>query len=336
VEAEMGVPSGKHIFGRDDIWPNLARMYDGYVKAPSQMECWNGWRTSYAVVAYFAGKYDVTRAQLEALNWKPEKEQMDDWGADLSLMPLEVAARTGPLGKKVSAAERARDYGDFSRALTDYSALKDAPNIDDRTRQFVECRLSELTSEKKLNDGEWVGLLPSRDDDPNWVFSFGKVHVLPDGAVEVESGPKGHMFYSRVRAGMNFEVRGQFEVVHSANKNFQGGVVMGVPDFNSFDWYGFRLKRHKGEEGDVASFATGWSRDQITRNLVLNDVTNSFDMTYQDGKVSAVINGVNVFDKDTPYQTIGVPNHSFLVGLGAFNDSTNTVIRYRNVQLRKF
>jgi hypothetical protein len=192
-----------------------------------------------------------------------------------------------------------------------------------------------LSAEKQLNDGKWIGLLPSSDDDPNWVFSFGKVHVLPDGAVEVESGPKGHMFYPRVRAGMNFEVRGQFEVVRSANKNFQGGVVMGVPDFDGYEWYGFRLKRHTGEEGDVSCFAIGWSREQIVRHLVLNDVTNSFDMTFQDGKVSAAVNGVNVFDQADPPRAISVPHNSYLVGLGAFNDSSDTVIRYRNVQLRK-
>lgn len=334
VENEMGEPAGKHIFGRADIWPNLKRMYDGYVIEPSKKDYWAGWRTSYTIVAYFAGQYDVARAQLEALNWKPLPANMQDWNVDLSLMPIEVAARTGPLRVNVSAAERARDDGDFSSALNDYIAIKDSPQADDRTRQFIDRRLSELSAEKKLNDGQWISMLPVRDNDPDWVYSLGNVHVLPDGAVQVESGPKGHMFFSRVRAGMNFEVRGQFELVHSANKNFQGGVVMGVPNFNGYNWYGFRLKRH-GEEGDVACFARGWSRQQIVRHLVLNDVTNSFDMTFQDGKVTASVNGLPVFDNAEPPRQIGVPDNSCLVGLGAFNDSPDTVIRYRNVQLRK-
>ncbi|HTV42025.1 MAG TPA: hypothetical protein VMF08_15690 [Candidatus Sulfotelmatobacter sp.] len=334
VESEIGEPPGKHIFGRDDVWPNLKRMYDGYVNAPSQKDSLTGWRTSYAIVAYFAGQYDVARAQLEALDWTPRSSNMQDWNVDLSLMPLEVAARTGPLRVKVSAAERARDFGDISGALKDYAAIKDSPEADDRTRQFIERRLSELTAEKQLNNGEWISFLPTRDNDPDWVYSFGHVHVLRDGAVQVESGPKGHMFFSRVRAGMNFEVRGQFELVHSANKNFQGGVVMGVPNFNGYSWYGFRLKRH-GEEGDVACFAQGWTREQIVRHLVLNDVTNSFDVTFQDGKVTASVNGLPVFDHADPPREIGVPDNSCLVGLGAFNDSPDTVIRYRNIQLRK-
>jgi hypothetical protein len=334
VESEMGLPAGQHIYGRADIWPNLKRMYDGYVSAPSQQQELNGWRTSYAIVAYFAHHYDVSRAQLEAMGWKPAPGNMKEWGTDLSLMPLEVAARTGPLGKQISVAELARDHGDNSLALKDYTELKDSSLADERTREFVQCRWSELTTEKRLNDGDWISLLPARDNDPDWVYSFGKTHVLPDGALEVESGPKGHMLFSRLRAGMNFEVRGQFELVHSANKNFQGGLVMGVPNFDGFAWYGFRLKRH-GEEGDVVCFAEGWTRRQIVRHVVLNDVTNSFDMTYEDGKVSATVNGVSVFDQADAPITIAVPGNSFLVGLGAFNDSPDTIIRYRHVQLRK-
>ena len=334
VESEMGQPAGKHIFGRADIWPNLKRMYDGYVNAPSQKEGLTGWRTSYAIVAWFAGQYDTARTELEALNWNPAPGNMQDWNVDLSLMPREVAARTGPLRAKVSAAERARNFGDFSSALKVYIEIKDSSQADDLTRQFIERRLSELSAEKRLNDGQWISLLPTRDNDPDWVYSFGNVHVLPDGAVQVESGPKGHMFFPRLRAGMNFEVRGQFELVHSANNNFQGGVVMGVPNFSGYNWYGFRLKRH-GEEGDVACFALGWSRQQIVRHLVLNDVTNSFDMTFQDGKVTASVNGTTVFDQADPPRNIGVPDNSCLVGLGAFSDSPDTVIRYRNVQLRK-
>jgi hypothetical protein len=334
VESELGRPAGQRIYGRPDIWPNLKRMYDGYVNAASQAQDLNDWRTYYAVVAFFAHHYDVARTQLEAVDWQPAPQHMKDWGVDLSLMPLEVAARTGSLGEKISAAELARDNGDNSLALKDYTAIKDSETTDDRTRQFVDCRVLELTAETQLEKGDWISLLPSQDNDPDWVYSFGKAHVLPDGAVEVESGPKGHMLYSRVRVGMNFEVRGQFELVHSANENFQGGIVMGVPDFDGYNWYGFRLKRH-GEEGDVACFARGWSRNQIERHIVLNDITNSFDMTYDDGKVSATVNGVSVLDQADPPRTISVPDNSFLVGLGAFNDSPDTVIRYRSVQMRK-
>ncbi len=334
VESELDLPAGRHIFGRSDIWPDLKRMYDGYVNQPSVAGYRDGWRASYAIVAYFAGKYDVARTQLEALNWKPPAQRMSGWSVDLSLVPLEVAARTGPLGGRISDAESTRTDGDIGGALKKYSDLKDAAGADARTREFIQRRLSQLTAEQTLQQGKWISLLPSRDNDPDWVYSFGKTRVLPDGALEVESGPKGHLLFSRVRAGTDFEVRGRFEVVHSANKNFQAGLVMGVPDYDGYNWYGFRIKRHD-EEGDVVCIGRGWSRQQVTRPFVLNDVTNSFDFIFQDGKVSASVNDVRILDQVAPPVDISVPDNSYLVGLGAFNDSPDTIIRYRDVQLRK-
>ncbi|HLX95370.1 MAG TPA: hypothetical protein VKU37_06490, partial [Verrucomicrobiae bacterium] len=334
VESEMDLPAGRHIYERADIWPELQKMYQGYIAEPSQSPWRAGWRTSYAVVAYFAGKYDVARGQLEALNWKLAPESLNNWGVDLSLMPFEVAARTGPLGAKISAAESARATDGLDAALKRYADLASAPDADARTREFIQRRLAQLTAARRLQDGQWVDLLPADDHDPDWVFSFGKVRRLADGALEVESGPKGHMLFSTVPAGMNFEVRGRFEVVHSSNTNFQAGLVMGVPDFDGYNWYGFRIKRH-ADEGDIVCLGRGWSRQQITQHVVLNDVTNSFDFTLQNGRATAFVNGIEVFHQAAPPAAIEVPDNNYLVGLGAFNDSVDTVIRYRDVQLRQ-
>ena len=129
-------------------------------------------------------------------------------------------------------------------------------------------------------------------------------------------------------------MRGQFEVVRSSDNDFQAGLVMGLPRMEGYNWYGFRMKRHD-VEGDVVCLGRGWSRQQITRHVVLNDVTNSFDFTFQGGRVTASVNGVEVFHRAKPPRAIEVPGGNYLVGLGAFSDSTDAVIRYRNVQLRQ-
>lgn len=334
VESEMKLPPGRHIYGRADLWPEFQKMYRGYIAEPAQSPRRDGWRTSYAVVAYFAGKYDVAREQLEALNWKLAPENLSDWGVDLSLMPLEVAARTGPLGTKISAAEYARATSEVGTALKRYTDLASVPTADARTKDFIQRRLAQLAVEQRLQEGKWVDLLPAADHDHDWVFSFGKTRRLADGALEVECGPKGHMLFSRARTGRNFEVRGRFETVRSSNKNFQAGLVMGVPDFDGYNWYGFRLKRH-GEEGDVVSFGRGWTRKQIAQHVVLNDVTNSFDFILQNDQVTASVNGVEIFHQAALPAVIQVPDNSYLVGLGAFSDSTNAVVRYRDVQIRQ-
>ena len=333
VESELNEPAGQHIYGRADIWPSLSRMYQGYVAAPSQSDCRTAWRTTYAVVAYFAGKYDLARAQLAATDWKPSPVSLTGWGVDLSQMPLEVAARTGTLGPKVSAAEEAAKNEQFADAYKLYQGMAQT-SPEPRTGQYIGLRISQLGIAEQLLDGAWVNWLPATTNDPNWAIKFGRVRTLPDGALEVESGTAGHMLFSRIPVGSSFEVRGQFENVRSSNKNFQAGLVMGMPDFNGYDWYGFRLKRHD-EEGDVVCFAEGWTTRQQVMSAMLHEVTNSFDFTFRLGKVSATVNGVPVFLDVTPPEQISVPANDYLVGLGAFSDSSDNVIRYRNVQLRR-
>jgi len=109
---------------------------------------------------------------------------------------------------------------------------------------------------------------------------------------------------------------------------------MGVPQFENRNWYGFRIKRNS-EEGDVASFSQQWTTHQITSSLAnLNNRTNSFDFRFHQGRVSATLNGVPVFENVRPPQNSYVSTNEFLVGFGGFNSANSSVIRYRNVELR--
>lgn len=144
VESEMNLPRGRHIFGRSDVWPQIEKIYTGYLDAPALGRYRDGWRSAYAIVAYHAGKYDVARAQLEALNWKPDPAVLSEWNLDAALWPLEVAARTGPLGGKISAAEALCRNGNIAGALKQYKELSSDLNADARTREFIQKRIVSL------------------------------------------------------------------------------------------------------------------------------------------------------------------------------------------------
>jgi hypothetical protein len=109
---------------------------------------------------------------------------------------------------------------------------------------------------------------------------------------------------------------------------------MGLPDINAYNWIGFRLKRHD-VEGDVVCIGMGWTLREMVQRVPLNDTTNSFDFVYKDGKMSATVNGDEIFHEAAPPADINVPDSSYLVGLGAFSDSEDAVIRYRDVEVRK-
>ena len=335
VESEMDLPPGKHIYDRPDVWEHLKQVYEGYIANPSQAGSRDGWRSAYAVIAFLAGKYDVAREQLQPLNWQPRPSNLNNWGRDLSIMPLEVAARTGSQSQLVEEAENDRKSGDVAGALKIYNKLAAATNADALTRSFVRERQYSLGVEQRLASGDWVPFLPTDAAFTGWQTNFGNFKLLPDGALEVSSDENGHMIYCRAPIGTEFEARGQFEVVSSTTKAFQGGMVMGLPQYDTFDWDAFRIKRNY-DEGDVTSFSEHWMKKQILAPVDnLDSRSNSFDLRFQGGLVSASINGRAVFTDAQPPQNWHLVTNEFLIGLGAFNDSDSTVIRYRNIEIRR-
>ncbi len=334
VESELEQPPGEHIYSRREIWPHLQTMYEGYIAEPTQIAVRNGWRNTFSAVAYIARKYEVAQKQLEALNWEPRRYNLTGWGRDLSLMNLEVAARTGPFGKQITEAEQHRDDGRFTDAIKILTVLKDAPDIELRTLKFIQDRLTTLELERRLETGEWVDFLPGEESFRSWCLERGKVRRLPDGALEVESGQDGHALYSRVRLGAEFEVKGDIETVRSSTSSFQGGLVIGLPEPEAGDWYGFRLKRNS-DEGELVAYAIGWTKRQVYQPIRLNDKTNSFHLHFRPDSIKASVNGQAAFNQVKPPKNSSFSTNAIHLGLGAFNDSNETVIRYRNLKVRQ-
>jgi hypothetical protein len=333
VESEMQLQPGEHIYGRPDIWPHLQKMYEGYLAEPLPKQSLAGWRSSYLAVAFLARKYDVARKQLEALNWTPTHKNLTGWGTDLSLMPLKVAALTGASADEVRRAESSYDRRDLSTPVQVYTQLSSASDTDERTRQFSRCRLAALKQEQQLSKGEWIELMPTDDKDLNWVFDGDKVRRLDDGALEVESGARGHGFYCRTVVGPQFEITGEFELVRSSTHDFQAGLLMGLPDGMQSHWYAFRMKRND-TEGQVASFSFGWSTRQVAHPITLNEGRNTFRFVLKNGKADAWVNGTQALQRAAPEKTLALSRNCFL-GLGAYNDMNETLIRYRNVKARR-
>ena len=129
-------------------------------------------------------------------------------------------------------------------------------------------------------------------------------------------------------------MRGQFEVVSSSTNAFQAGLVMGLPEWDTYNWYAFRMKRNR-HEGEITSFSQHWTQRQILAPVSLDDHVNTFDVRFQNGLISAMVDGHQVLKDAALPQNSRITTREFLLGLGAFNDSNHTVIRYRQVQVRK-
>jgi hypothetical protein len=334
MEDELKLPTGQHIYGREDIWPHLQEMYEGYIAEPTEAKNQDGWRTTYSIIAVLAGKLDVARTQLEAVHWKPWRGNFENWGRDLSLMPLEVAARTGTASQQVNTAEA--DYGnnELAGAQQIYQQLSADTGLDERTRAFAREQLAAIGMEQRLQAGGWVDFLPDSDALTGWTVERGKFSRTTDGALEVETGDAGHIMFARAHVGKDFEVKGLFEVVRSSNNMFQGGLVFGLPQFNSRTWYGFRIKRHR-DLGDIVCFSEGWSTGQLIKPLPLDSQINSFYLSIHHGLVTARVNDQPVFENAKLPEHTGFTLGDCYLGFGAYGDANDTVIRYRDVQVRR-
>src|SRR5665213_266455 len=323
----------QHLYGRADIWPAMKRMYEGYIAERSQASYAEGWREAYAVVAYFAHHYDVSAEQLKKIDWQLPRGELEGWGTDASLLPLEVAARTSASGRDIDRAEKARDEDRIDEALRIYQKLAKSPQ-DERTQKFIKYRVASLEVEQRLQSGHWIDFLPTSTNDLSWNVARGHSVVLPDGAVEIHSGPLGSMLFSRVRIGMQFEIKGEFEVVSSTTKDFQAGLVMGMPELKNEDWYSFRMKRN-ANEGQIAIYAKGWTLSGTSKPVTLDDHRNLFDFGFRDGNADVSVNGKKIMIHAKFPAPIKVCDNQLLVGFGAYNDMNETVIRYSHVQLRR-
>lgn len=334
VESELNIMPGLHVYDQDDVWPHLKEMYEGYIAFVPEDQNKSGWRSTYAAVAYLAGHLDVARQQLEELKWKPHSWNLSGWQRDLSLMPAEVAALTGSLSNEIAKAETAFKQHKLGDSLQLYTPLADAEKADDLTRSFVSNRLTALNQQISYNQGQWVSLLPADASFSGWYIVKGDCKRLPDGSVEVSADENGHMLYSQMPTGWEFEAKGSFEIVSSSTKAFQAGLVLGLPNWDTTSWYGFRL-RHNLTEMDAVRFSEGWSQNQVLSPATVNPTTNSFSLRLEGGKISATVNGTDVIHERKIPKNSRAPVGEFYVGLGAYNDDNETIIRYTDLQVRK-
>jgi len=284
-------------------------------------------------LAYVAGKYDVAAKQLQAVNWNPPQQNLHGWKRDISLMPLEVAARTGPLAASIEQAETNRQAGDLATALKIYSDLANDSRADERTRAFIRDRIVTLGLEQKLAAGEWADFLPVDTNLAGWCVERGDCGRLPDGGLEVRPDEVGHMLYSRAQVGMNFEVRGQFEPTGGSAGPYQAGLMIGLPQPGEWTWDGFRMLSEPNQ-GSWATFSTGWTQTRMHQAFTPNDMVD-FDFRFQDGKVSAMVGQTELFAQVTPQKNYYLLTNDFHVGIGGANYGHDGAIRYHSLRVRR-
>lgn len=335
VAEELSGDPDHRLLLRPDVWKDQAALHRGYIAATAGTQGGRRWRSAFAVLSHVSGHPAEAREQMEALDWMPDPEALLGWGADLSLLPAEIAARTGPAGDTVSSAERDRLGGRLEEARTAFRGLAERADLEPAARNYARIQVALLDGEIRLRTGAWIPFLPRSADDPAWHLGRGHIEVSTPESLEIRADPDGHLLHSRLRIGTNFAIRGTWERVRSSTEDIQAGILFGLPDTKTLRFLGARMKRNT-DEGEVASVGYGWGRSQIKGPAVVHaDRPNRFELEYKDGLVTYRVNDQLIFHDNPTPPLPRIRPEEFHVGIGAFNDVNETVVRYRNVEIRR-
>lgn len=330
LEAEAQLSFGEHIYGRDEIWPLLERMYRGYVGAYPEHR---GWRTTFATVAYLAGQYGVAREQLEALRWEPVRDNTEGWNRDLSLLPEQVAAFSGPHGEAALRAEQAYRDELLEEASQQFRKLLPKFAEDPRAAAFVASRLATIDREQQLPGGEWISLLPGNPAHPGWHLRSGELREAGPAGIVLRNGRQGHLFTSRIRPGAHFTVRAEVELPLVPGQKAEAGVNFGIPEWGGQRWQSVRIRRTETGRGEAA-LNLAWTRNGSVRPAKLNDGLNVIEVRVFGEAVTVLVNEVEVLNNVAFPHNFGVPYNQIVLGVGGEADAPDSEIRYRKLEAK--
>lgn len=321
------------IYRNPDVYKDLKKLLENYLKEPTKTQLKEYYLSHSAIVAYHAGDLNECRSNLEQLKFKYDASTLREWSVSSVPEIGRICALTGPGRVEAEQGETAYSSHKAARALELFTAAEKLSEADARGLEFIRNRKAAIQIEKGLESGNWVNFTPPADLS-GWEASIGEWSVKATNLVEVKSGVKGMMMKSLARVGPNFEAKGQIEFVSSTTGDMQAGVTFGYPEMDRKDWESFRIKKTK-KEGEVAYFSQHFHLPEKS-NLVSVRGTNTFHIQVWHGKMSAYLNGEQIISDYVPYKKDGmVVDEDAEVGLGGYSDQNESVVRYRDVQIRK-
>lgn len=320
------------IFEDAAVFADLSDMFEGYLNEPKQVARKAYYHSLYAIVAYKANDLDTSREQLKAVDFKLSENAKAIWNDDFTDFAEKVCAFGGPAATQVSAGETSRANFRLDKAIVHFTKAEALSATDECALRFIRGRLSSLKLEESLQKGDWIDFLPPTDFQ-GWKVENGEWTRNEDGTLEVAAGEKGMMLRSLARIGENFEIKGTIEFVSSSTGDFQAGILFGYPHPKSDAWQSIRIKRTK-RDGEVIRISQHFYVEDIGKKIPIPD-TNTFQIQCWQNQWNVYLNGNQVFQGYTPQKKILRLADDSMLGFGGYADQNKSIVRYRNVQIRR-
>jgi len=197
---------------------------------------------------------------------------------------------------------------------------------------YFDQRLAAGRIEAEMAAGRPVTPFSSRSL-AGWTPVNGTWKVDGDGALVATSDAAGHLISGDAHVGSDVEISADIEIASTSNGQFQAGILfgrnltIGIPD-----WSSFRVKK-TAHEGEVAYFSPGFDRPPrpVSRHIGLK--THVVVQSWQ-GHLWAYVDGDPVVTDYVPEwrMTRGAETQ---IGFGGYVNDNQSVVRYRNVRLRR-
>jgi hypothetical protein len=242
-----------------------------------------------------------------------------------------IRALASPLGADVRQAEDLYKAGKVTEALALLGkARASAPA---QALPYFDQRLAAGRIEADLATGAPVAPFSAAKTLAGWTPVNGTWTVDNDGALVATSDARGHLISGDARAGWNVEIAADIEITSTSNGQFQAGIALGR-DISIFerDWLSFRVK-NTAHEGRVVYFSQNIYRPQ---HVIPYPVGMKSHVVVQafDGHLWAYVDGKAVVTDYIPEWKM-TRTGDVHVGFGAYVNDNTTVVRYRNIQVRR-
>jgi hypothetical protein len=327
------VPDLLPILRRPDIAPLLVEYGRGTLESPAYAAQRTYRLSCYAIYAWAAGDYALAAQVLqrvgEKLHFAAGVRLRKNFHSSESTLRSEVAIYTSPARSAFEKAEALRAEGQTTAARAAYAAALDKANHP-LAQAAIAGRISALDIEQQLTKGDWVKLIA----DPklaHWSLCGGAWLSNTGGPIVNLGEDATGIILHRARIGLNFELRGEFEIKSKRQFGQNIGIAIGWNNRTKDGWTLCRIGQLNGEPCTACLIEGNHSKPVVTGETFKLQPVNRFLLRCFEGLVSLEVNSQQVL-KDAPLP-VGAPDGLLgIAGLKWRNGNTSTV---RNLEVRQ-
>jgi len=308
---------------------HLQTMFAGYAeKAPAGKRAW--FRSVQAAAEWYMGDYQEARRLLGELSGDLRESVFRDcFQASAADALGETYLLSGSHREKAQAAAALRKQGSIAEALAAYEGILAAGPENAISREYVGKQIASLRWKLKLAAGEWVKLKPDAEFT-GWIRDRGSWTVEKEGAILGVSTGVGLWLLCDEDVGSRIEFRGEMEMLASRKEDPPNcGVVFNYTGTEDCDYFAWLVSEQEQK--------TLLSHDFREEECVYTDAEvhgrNTFLVRLWDNSVTTYLNG-KVVDKAVKLAKGRVRGRA-AVGVGSKCQNPGTVVRFRNLQVRR-